>query len=174
MGWRRSGDKLLSEPMMFSLLRHICVNRPQWINWSGYHLSHTEYGTVFQYHDDRQNERLCADHISKRILLHEYNMNVFRFTFHWNSFLMVQLMISQCWCSWWIGTEQITSHRAVHTQRSSRQPHTHAKKGKKYTKTKQNKKTWNVLFRLRFLVCDQVISVKKRIFKHTIFWLMSR
>ena len=30
MAWRRSGDKPLSEPMMISLLTHICVTRPQW------------------------------------------------------------------------------------------------------------------------------------------------
>ena len=29
--WRRSGDKPLSEPMLVSLLTHICVSRPQWI-----------------------------------------------------------------------------------------------------------------------------------------------
>ena len=29
MAWRRSGDKPLSEPMMVSLLKHICVTRPQ-------------------------------------------------------------------------------------------------------------------------------------------------
>ena len=32
MACRRSGDKPLSEPMMVSLLTHICVTRPQWIN----------------------------------------------------------------------------------------------------------------------------------------------
>ena len=31
MAWRRSGDKPLSEPMMVSLLTHICVTRPQWL-----------------------------------------------------------------------------------------------------------------------------------------------
>ena len=30
MAWRRRGDKPLSEPMMVSLLTHICVTRPQW------------------------------------------------------------------------------------------------------------------------------------------------
>ena len=30
MAWRRSGDKPLSEPMMVSLMTHICVTRPQW------------------------------------------------------------------------------------------------------------------------------------------------
>ena len=33
MAWRRSGDKPLSEPMMVSLPTHICVTRPQWVNW---------------------------------------------------------------------------------------------------------------------------------------------
>ena len=32
MAWRRPGDKPLSEPMMVSLLTHICVNRPQRVN----------------------------------------------------------------------------------------------------------------------------------------------
>ena len=32
MAWRRPGDKPLSEPMMVSLLTHICVIRPQWVN----------------------------------------------------------------------------------------------------------------------------------------------
>ena len=32
MIWRRSGDKPLSEAMMVSLLTHICVTRPQWVN----------------------------------------------------------------------------------------------------------------------------------------------
>ena len=31
MAWRQPGDKPLSEPMMVSLLIHICVNRPQWV-----------------------------------------------------------------------------------------------------------------------------------------------
>ena len=31
MAWRRSGDKPLSEPVMVSLLTHICVTRLQWV-----------------------------------------------------------------------------------------------------------------------------------------------
>ena len=31
MAWHRSGDKPLPEPMMVSLLTHICVARPQWV-----------------------------------------------------------------------------------------------------------------------------------------------
>ena len=33
MAWRRSGDKPLSEPMMVSLLTHICVTRTQCVKW---------------------------------------------------------------------------------------------------------------------------------------------
>ena len=32
MAWCRPGDKPLSEPMMVTLLTHICVTRPQWVN----------------------------------------------------------------------------------------------------------------------------------------------
>ena len=31
MAWRLPGDKPLSEPMMVSLLTHICIIRPQWV-----------------------------------------------------------------------------------------------------------------------------------------------
>ena len=34
MAWRRPGDKPLSGPMMFRLLTHICVTRPQWVKLS--------------------------------------------------------------------------------------------------------------------------------------------
>ena len=33
MAWRRPGDKPLSEPMMVRLPTHICVTRPQWVNF---------------------------------------------------------------------------------------------------------------------------------------------
>ena len=32
MAWRRPGDKPLFEPTMVTLLTHICVTRPQWVN----------------------------------------------------------------------------------------------------------------------------------------------
>ena len=55
MTWRRSGDKLFSEPMMVSLLTHICVTRPQWVNTLR----------------PRQNGRHFADNIFKYIFLNE-------------------------------------------------------------------------------------------------------
>ena len=36
MAWRRPGDTPLSKPMMNSLLKHMCVTRPQWVNCSQY------------------------------------------------------------------------------------------------------------------------------------------
>ena len=33
MAWRRPGDKSLSEPMMVRLPTHICVTRPQWVEY---------------------------------------------------------------------------------------------------------------------------------------------
>ena len=32
MAWHRPGDKPLSEPLMDSLLTHICATQPQWVN----------------------------------------------------------------------------------------------------------------------------------------------
>ena len=32
MAWRLPGNKPLSEPVMVSLLTHICITRPQWVN----------------------------------------------------------------------------------------------------------------------------------------------
>ena len=34
MAWRRSGNSTLSEPMMVSLLMHVCIPWPQWVNWT--------------------------------------------------------------------------------------------------------------------------------------------
>ena len=42
MAWRRPGNKPLSEPMMVSLLRHICITRPQWVKMVEQTLWHNE------------------------------------------------------------------------------------------------------------------------------------
>ena len=40
MAWYRPGNKPLSEPMMVSLLTHICIIRHQWVNcqWKSFHI----------------------------------------------------------------------------------------------------------------------------------------
>ena len=45
MAWRRQGDKPLSETMLASLLTHICVTRPQWVN----SLAHGKFEWKFRY-----------------------------------------------------------------------------------------------------------------------------
>ena len=40
MAWCRPGDKPLSEPMMVSLLTHICVTRPRWVHFKCLKIGH--------------------------------------------------------------------------------------------------------------------------------------
>ena len=56
MAWRRPGDKPLSEPMLVSLLTHICVTRPQWVN-------------VFQNMETENGNRFLQTTVLKAILL---------------------------------------------------------------------------------------------------------
>ena len=42
MAWRRPGDKPLSEPVMVSLLMHICVTQPQWVKGYSYDNIHID------------------------------------------------------------------------------------------------------------------------------------
>ena len=50
MAWRRLGVKPLSEAMMVSLLAHICVTRPQWVNSFTAWCSKIHYLFIF-FHD---------------------------------------------------------------------------------------------------------------------------
>ena len=47
MAWRRPGDKPLSQPMMVSLLTHICVTRPQWVNLGDTAMRSVRYMYIF-------------------------------------------------------------------------------------------------------------------------------
>ena len=47
MAWRRPGNKPLSEPMMVSLLTHICVTRPQWVNsYTNVTAAHNDFHSI--------------------------------------------------------------------------------------------------------------------------------
>ena len=48
MAWRRPGDKPLYETMMVSLLTHICVARPQWVNFQPH--IHTLYALTISFY----------------------------------------------------------------------------------------------------------------------------
>ena len=43
MAWRRPGDKPLSDPLMVSVLTHICVTRPQWVKSLGQRDAYTHH-----------------------------------------------------------------------------------------------------------------------------------
>ena len=50
MAWRRPGDKPLSEPMMVSLLTHICATRPQWVTSNKMMANHNSFVYGCTYH----------------------------------------------------------------------------------------------------------------------------
>ena len=55
MAWRRPGDKPLSEPMTVSLPTHICVARPQWVEYqcllSSWKHANDIWISVWNYHE---------------------------------------------------------------------------------------------------------------------------
>ena len=53
MAWRRPGDKPLSEPMMVSLLTHICVTRPQWVKPIVCKWIYMSWGSAVKWHTNR-------------------------------------------------------------------------------------------------------------------------
>ena len=62
MAWRRPGDKLLSEPMVVSLLTHICVTRPQWVNsWQA------SYGVSLMKILEKINRIITAAHCTSNV-----------------------------------------------------------------------------------------------------------
>ena len=65
MAWRRPGAKPLSDPMVVSLLTHICVTRPQRVNLK----TTTEFQGSFQYKDVVLPERYTRIHLKIQELL---------------------------------------------------------------------------------------------------------
>ena len=65
MAWCGPGNKPLSELMLLSLLTHICITRPQWVNWNrsisqiSMHQSHIQQYTTL--------EQKCA-HFSSKVV----------------------------------------------------------------------------------------------------------
>ena len=100
MAWRRPGDKLLSEPMMVSLLTHICVTRPQWVKYLN---SLDLWGkTVHLYHTFSYLLTHCGrDEMAtiSQMIFWIYWMRMYGFweIFHWRLFQSVQLTVFQQW-----------------------------------------------------------------------------
>ena len=64
MAWRRPGDKPLSEAMIVSLLTHICVARPQWVNQVWIDIQYNNYCVVKQRHPSYKKETRFKLHVS--------------------------------------------------------------------------------------------------------------
>ena len=73
MAWSRPGNKPLSESMMVSLLTHVCVTRPQWVNICILHLIPCtwEQWLCFNSSPPWQNGRHTTDKIFRCIFLNE-------------------------------------------------------------------------------------------------------
>ena len=67
MAWRRPGDKPLSEAMLVSLPTHICVSRPQWVNFNNINtFSHSA--------SNNSQTSACQWEFPMRIIPHETDM----------------------------------------------------------------------------------------------------
>ena len=91
MAWRQPGDKPLYEPMVVSLLTHICVGLNELMHWGRdkmANISQTTFWNAFSW------MKMCK----------------FRLRFYWSLFLRVQLTICLHWFSQWVGAIQVTSH----------------------------------------------------------------
>ena len=92
LAWRRPGDKPLSGPMIVSLLTHICVIRPQWVNER-----QVEY--VFNTLKPRQNGCHITEDVFKSIFLNQnliiFNKNTLRFKYLDTSVMATQGTISE-------------------------------------------------------------------------------
>ena len=87
MAWRRPGDKPWSEPMMVSLLTHICVTRPQWVNSQSsseykcydnkfiHHSSHLIMSALIHVHLPPYIDGLVQEIIAYLIIAYLYSAN---------------------------------------------------------------------------------------------------
>ena len=107
MAWRRSGDKPLSEPMMVSLLTHICVTRPQWVNdWFVINLNkllnkqdHKQHKKVMKIGLKFYNNRDAGDRSGDTTVMEETSSSRYQSTDNKNA-LFVKTYITSLWRHW--------------------------------------------------------------------------
>ena len=68
MAWRLSGGKPLSEPMMISLPTHICVTRPQWVNYSTHSVTKHILTNKFQWNLNRNSYIFIQESASENVV----------------------------------------------------------------------------------------------------------
>ena len=88
MAWRRRGDKPLSETVMVSLLTHICVARPQWVN------SHKTYLELVALQWPNKREISGSFHHQRYILA-----EVMAWISNYNCGLLYDEITDLCWTS---------------------------------------------------------------------------
>ena len=81
MAWRPPGDKQLSEAMMISLLTHICVTRPQWVNGISEPHMYIINREIFAC----ESFTLCAWK---------------KFAYLPSIWFLIHTFVSYCWCVW--------------------------------------------------------------------------
>ena len=70
MAWRRSGDKPLSESMMVSLLTHICITRPQWVQRQRHtQKAKTIRSSSIRHRSDTKVSDRCLIHVNLRVFV---------------------------------------------------------------------------------------------------------
>ena len=100
MAWRRPGDKPLSEPMLVSLLTHICVTRPQWVNhwWLNGSLGTNFSEILFKMY--KRYSMTCIWNVVcllSAILLRPPCDNEFRLVSFYPSLLLVRQLVQADW-----------------------------------------------------------------------------
>ena len=112
MAWRHPGDKPLSEPMMVSLLTHISVTRPQWVQWGMPPwcplLGLLTWCPVLTHWGQDKIDTILQMLFSSTFSW--MKMSELWLKFHWSLFLRVQITIFQHWFRKWLGAIQVTSH----------------------------------------------------------------
>ena len=85
MAGRLPGDKPLSEPMMVSLLTHICVTRPQWVN-------SLRLSEAYMYHQPRPSLVQAPSHFLNQccIIVNWTLRNKLQWHFNWNLNILIQ------------------------------------------------------------------------------------
>ena len=95
MAWRRPGDKPLSEPMVVRLPTHICVTRPQWVNFAIWNTIVLHFACQFS-----SKTTVPCIHINAATLV--LSITAPEFIFNCHLFHIVSAVVPDVWPPPWI------------------------------------------------------------------------
>ena len=87
MAWCRSGNKPLSEPMMVSLLMHICVTWPQWVN---YRYAEYFWENIFAFHTIPWLLNSLRMSSNTKIIFQNMGISIIKIRWSWYSLIFVR------------------------------------------------------------------------------------